>query len=204
MEELEEWRYVVGFEDYMVSNLGNVKSLNYMKTHKEKLLKQQIDKDGYHTVCIKQVPRKVHRLVAQAFIPNPNSLPLVNHKDEDKGNNKVPNLEWCTYKYNNTYNDRAIKSGKKNKKSLFNSNTKFRSKPVLCHQNSKIYMSQTQAGKHLNVNDGNIGKVIKGIYKHTGGYTFSYATKEDINNYTKNNKLDDDELWMIDFIKTNL
>ena len=201
----EEWKDAVGFEGkYKESNTGKVKSLNYMRTGIEKELKQQTDKDGYKTVCLGGKPRKIHRLVALSFIPNSNSLPQVNHKDEDKSNNNIDNLEWCDSTYNNTYNEREKRASKTSKISFLSSDTKFRSKPVLCHQNNKIYISQTQAGKDLDVSDGNIGKVIKGIYKHTHGYTFSYVTKKDVEEYIKNNQpLQEEDLWMLEYIRLN-
>lgn len=200
----EVWRDVVGFEGkYMVSNDGRVKSLSYMRTGVERELKQQTDKDGYKTVCIGGSPKKVHRLVALAFIPNPSDLPMINHKDENKTNNNVDNLEWCDSTYNNNYSDRVERASKTNKTSLLMSNSKFKSKPIFCHENNKIYISQTQASKELNINDGNIGKVARGLYKHTHNYTFSYPTQEQIEEYIENNiPLKEEDLWMIYYLET--
>lgn len=105
---VEIWRDVDGYENiYKVSNIGNIKSLNYKNTKKEKLLKQCVDKGGYLRVTLskngKEKLKIVHRLIAKAFIPNPNNLPEVNHKDEDKTNNKINNLEWCDRLYNVNY-----------------------------------------------------------------------------------------------------
>ena len=109
---IEEWRPVVGYEGlYEVSNIGQV--INIKTGH---ILKQHKDKDGYWVLSLKRDKYKTyfaHRLVAQAFIPNPDNLPMVNHKDEDKTNNNVDNLEWCTAKYNSTYGtarERAAKT----------------------------------------------------------------------------------------------
>lgn len=104
-KEIEEWRPIQGFEGlYEVSDWGRVKSLKFGK---EKMLKGGKDKDGYLLVQLcqdgKRVMKKVHRLVAEAFLPNPNNLPQVNHKDECKTNNNVLNLEFCDSKYNNNY-----------------------------------------------------------------------------------------------------
>lgn len=109
----EIWKDVSGFDGkYQVSNFGNVKSfcrgehllrLNGGAKYKQVIL----CKDG------KTYGRLVHRLVAQEFVPNPNNLPCVNHKDEDPKNNRADNLEWCTYKYNNEYNGRVAKCKKK-------------------------------------------------------------------------------------------
>lgn len=104
----EIWKEVEGYEGlYEVSNFGRVRSLGNDKTRKTKILKAGERKDGYLQVGLcknkKQKIFRVHRIVAQAFIPNPLNLPEVNHKDEDKTNNRVENLEWCSRKYNVNY-----------------------------------------------------------------------------------------------------
>lgn len=117
MEEI--WKDIEGYEGwYQVSNLGRVRSVeryvNYKKTglsfRKSRILKLKSDYYGYRSVNLsvncKVKTYKVHRLVAQAFIPNPNNLPCINHKDENKSNNFVSNLEWCSIAYNNTYGTR--------------------------------------------------------------------------------------------------
>lgn len=105
---MEVYKQIIGYEGlYEVSNLGNVKSLNYLHTGQEKLLSPGIYTNGYlYVVLSKNGEVKqylIHRLVAQAFLPNPNNYPQVNHKDENKLNNNVENLEWCTAQYNNEY-----------------------------------------------------------------------------------------------------
>ena len=116
----EIWRPVVGYEGlYEVSNTGRVRSLDrYVRCksyrlHKGKVLSPGKDKDGYLFVVLscngKHKTIAVHKLVAQAFIPNPDDLPIINHKDEDKTNNRVDNLEWCTAKYNMNYGTRNIR-----------------------------------------------------------------------------------------------
>ena len=115
----EEWRPIEGYEGlYEVSNTGQVRSFDrYVKysngrihLHKGKVLSPIKDRDGYLQVNLCYSGRinsiKIHRLVAQAFIPNPDNLPQVNHKDEDKSNNRVDNLEWCSQLYNNIYGSR--------------------------------------------------------------------------------------------------
>ena len=106
----EEWRPVDGYENYEVSNFGRVKSLNYHRTDKEGILKPGKNKDGYLYVGLcrngKMKYFKVHKLVAEAFLPNPECFEQVNHKDEDKTNNCVSNLEFCDAKYNSNFGSR--------------------------------------------------------------------------------------------------
>lgn len=100
MEEI--WKSVPGFEnDYEVSNLGNVKSMtNYRRWKPNRLKALRLDRNGYVEVGLykrcKNFHKKVHRLVALAFIPNPENKPQVNHKDFNRTNNRLENLEWCT------------------------------------------------------------------------------------------------------------
>ena len=107
MEEI--WKDIKGYEwKYQVSNYGRVKSLNYRRTGNERLLKPILQPTGYLFVMLCKPLKNffIHRLVAEAFIPNPDNLPQVNHKDEDKTNNHVDNLEWCTQLYNLNYGSR--------------------------------------------------------------------------------------------------
>ena len=106
MEEI--WKDVPGYEGlYQVSNIGEVRSLFYRGSKKIQLLKPAQDKKGYLRVTLykdkKTHTLQIHRLVGMAFIPNPNNLPCINHKDCNPGNNHVENLEWCDVKYNNQY-----------------------------------------------------------------------------------------------------
>lgn len=133
MQEQEIWKPVVGYEGwYEVSSLGRVRSVSHTLDcagrfkvfHKGKILKQQANiRWGYMSVYLsKNGERKrvrVNRIVAIAFLPNPNNLPEVNHKDEDRKNNRVDNLEWCDRLYNSNYGNARKKqqeSARKNKK----------------------------------------------------------------------------------------
>lgn len=113
----ETWAYIKGYEGkYMVSNTGLVKALNFMNTGKERIMRQSLNGKGYHQLCLtlnnKKRTWRVHRLVAEAFVPNPNGYPTVNHIDENKDNNSAQNLEWCTFTYNSKYGTRAERCGK--------------------------------------------------------------------------------------------
>lgn len=112
----EVWVDVTGYEGlYQVSNLGRVKSFGATSRQgwqlKERILKQTVEPKGYAKVGIRKDGKlktvRVHRLVAEAFIPNPYEFPEVNHKDENKANNRVENLEWCSSKYNCRYGTKA-------------------------------------------------------------------------------------------------
>ena len=96
----EIWREVKGHEAYCVSNLGNVCSMNYRGTEEKKILVPKKNNCGRLWVELNGKPLLIHRLVATAFIPNPDCLPEINHKDGNPGNNAVDNLEWCTGEYN--------------------------------------------------------------------------------------------------------
>lgn len=106
----EIWKDITGYEGrYQVSNLGRVRSLSFKsgtRFSKAGILTVMKDSLGYMCVNLSRKTFKVHRLVASAFIENPYNFKCVNHKDEDKTNNKVENLEWCSHKFNNNYGTR--------------------------------------------------------------------------------------------------
>ena len=103
---MESWRIIEG-TTYRISNLGRIQN------SKGKILSPYKNKFGYLNIDLfvngKKWKCKGHRLVATAFIPNPDNLPMVNHKDEDKANNNITNLEWCDNSYNLSYGSRAEK-----------------------------------------------------------------------------------------------
>ena len=171
---IEIWRPVVGYEDcYMVSSLGRVKSLGNGKSNnsKVKILKPSKNKYGYLKVglFINGIRKEllIHRLVAQAFIPNTENLPEINHIDENKENNCVDNLEWCTTKYNCNYGTRTERSRIK------------RLKPIL--QFTKIgefvrkWDSAMQVERELGFYQTNITRCCKGKLKSTHNYKWGYA-----------------------------
>ena len=124
-------------------------------------------KRGYLTVILYKDGKGknfyVHRLVAEAYIPNPDNLPQVNHKSEKKEENWVGNLEWTTAKQNNNY-------GSRNERAAIS-----RKKPIYCVELNRIFDSQTDAARELGLWQGNIGKCLLGKQKTTGGYHFQFV-----------------------------
>lgn len=120
------WKEIENFPGYFVSDTGEVKSTKYWGQFKRQnsdgLLNQRTYKAGYKYVNLYKNGHmysvKVHRLVAQAFIPNPNNYPQVNHIDEDKSNNCVENLEWCSVEQNLSHNDLQKRAHLKQKRKI--------------------------------------------------------------------------------------
>lgn len=166
---IEIYKDIPGYEGlYQVSNLGNVKSLkNYHKTIKSTILKSFIIRGYYRVELYKNGIGKqlfVHRLVAMTFIPNPNNHPQVNHKDENKLNNSVDNLEWCTAKYNINYGTGRSRMAI------------AQHKPVACFKDNKLvkcYESITDVEKDGH-HPGNVSRCCNGIYKTHHGMSWSF------------------------------
>ena len=166
---MEEWLNIDGYPDYQVSNTGKVKSIKYGK---ERILKQGTNKYGYHLVQLyrdgKYKNMKVHRLVAEAFISNPDNLPQINHKDENPLNNNVENLEFCDAKYNinyGTHNKRMAKT----KTGIYN--TKI-SKAVKCLETSVVYPSLAEIQRKIGFSKQNISACCNG--KRKSAYKFHW------------------------------
>ena len=159
----EIWKDIEGYEGlYQVSKLGEVysfKSNKYLKklTNKGGYLRVQLCKHG------KVTNQSIHRLVAEAFIPNPDNKPQVNHIDENKGNNTVSNLEWVTAKENCNHGTRS--------KRLY--------KPIraidIANGEYNHYVSVNECAEKLNLKYQNISAVLNGRQKTAGGFIFEYA-----------------------------
>ena len=168
------------WENYQVSNLGRILSLNYNHTGKPKLLKPSYNKQGYLQVQLsknrKRKTFRVNRLVAETFIPNPNNLPEVNHKDEDKTNNSVENLEWIWHKDNcnhGTRNERIAKTNSKVQK-----NNQKKSKPVLQFTLDGEFVREWPSTRECGRNgfdNSNVAKCCRGEKTHYKGFRWKYV-----------------------------
>lgn len=171
---MEVWKDIEGYEGlYQVSDKGRVKSLGNGKSgnSKKKILKASKTGGGYMLVNLcKEGNIKhytIHRLVAQAFIDNPDNLPEVNHKDENKENNAVNNLEWCTKEYNINYGTARKRMAEKQSKAVIGI--------------SKVsglileFPSTQEASRQTGINRGNISSCCIGKLKSAGGYYWMYA-----------------------------
>ena len=176
----EVWLNIKNYPNYEISSLGRVKSLNYKNTKVEKLIKPIKLKNGYLQVNLyannKMHHKYVHRLVAEAFLDNPNNLPQINHKDENTQNNIVDNLEYCDAKYNNNY-------GTHNKRvSASQQNNPKKSKPILQYnkQGNLIteYPSIIEIQRQLGFAAGNISRCCRGEFKQAYGFIWRYKNEE--------------------------
>ena len=178
---MEEWKDIEGFEGvYQVSSLGRVKTLDRYLTasygskqfRKGQIIKGVVMPNGYLVVGLwrnnKSKSQYVHRLVAKAFIPNPNSLAQVNHKDEDKSNNCVSNLEWCDHLYNHNYG--TIKQRISQSNLALQKGTRiaqYKGDELIA-----IYANSLEASKQTGIDSSAIRKVCLGRKKFNtaGGY----------------------------------
>lgn len=164
LENKEIWKDCKGYEGrYQVSNKGRVWSVV-----SQKYLKPWIMSSGYKQVIFmcKNGKRKnelIHRLVALAFIDNPTGLPQVNHIDENKQNNCVENLEWCTAKYNSNYSTHVERVSKPQMKKVY------------CVELDKTYESAKYAAEELGLHKENIQACCRGITKTCGKYHWRYV-----------------------------
>ena len=193
MTDIEIWRTPIydgePYEGFEVSNWGRVKNLNYRNTGKERLVKTSEDKGGYFQVNLRKNGEyktcKVHRLVAQTFLPNPENKPCINHKIEGKKGKKInmvifnedgtidkerTTIEWVTYKENNdygTHNERVAKANTNGKKS----------KPVLQLSLSgeliREWPSTAECGRN-GFNRGHVAECCLGKRKTYKGYIWKY------------------------------
>lgn len=179
MKPLEIWKDVVGYEGlYKVSNKGNVYSVARKDTIGRKrvglILKPKLHAEGYLRVTLhKNGTRKnklIHRLVLEAFVPNPNDYPEVNHRDEDKKNNNVENLEWCTGDYNLRYGTRIERMSATNRIPV---------KGVHIETGEEIYLKSMAEGTLYGFDPTSISCVCSGKFQTHKGYYFRKIEKDE-------------------------
>lgn len=194
MEEI--WVDIDGYESkFQISNRGKIKRSEYISRNgkgfyvlKEKLKICSYNADGYKIVGLRGRLFLLHRLIAKAFIPNPNNYPCVNHKDENKLNNRYDNLEWCSEKYNNNFgkhNQNISNSLKGKAKSedhilkIIESRNRF---PVfqIDMKDGVIleeYRSMREAERSTGIFESNISQCCKGRTRSAGGFRWKYKNK---------------------------
>ena len=169
MEEI--WKDIVGYEGlYQISSLGrvfSVRSNKYLQAYRRSKNMPYLTVSLY--VNNERKHYKVHRLVAEAFLPNPDLLPQVNHKNEDGADNRACNLEWCDVAYNINYGTRTQRANKTKSISIdqYTLNDEF----------IKTWDSTTNAAREMNINTSGITNALKGRYKTAGGYKWKYHEK---------------------------
>lgn len=167
---MEHWKEIEGYEGlYQVSDLGNVKSLNYNHTGKEELLKPANDGRGYLFVHLckdgKRRRKHIHRLAADAFIPNPNKYEVVHHIDHNPSNNIVVNLVWTDKQEHNEFH--ADERAKKQEKTVF--------QYTLDGEFVAVWTSAKKAAKQLNFTQNHISDCCNNKIKQHKGYRWSFV-----------------------------
>lgn len=168
----EIWKDIPNCKGYQASNFGKIRSLNYNQQNYIRILKPVKQATGYHLVNLKGKVLTVHRIIATTFLENPNNYKCVNHKDGNKNNNNVNNLEWCSYSYN-------LKHAYANKLKIATSNhLKKKIKQYDLNKNLiKIWDCSKDIQRELKIDHSNVLACCKHKkhYNTAGGYIWEYA-----------------------------
>lgn len=168
---MEKWMDIKGYEGrYQISNLGRVKSLpideKFCKRNEEVILKPFVCGSGYYEVILRQngkrKPKLIHRLVAETFIPNPHGKKEVNHKDGNKYNNEMSNLEWVTSSENQLHSIKVL------------NNSLGKKREVVCVETGEVFESLKKASEKYGLQLPLIWKCCNGKQVTTGGYHWEY------------------------------
>ena len=174
MEKL--WKEIPGTDGkYLISTAGEVMAISrrvkfghVYRWTKTKLLTPRDNGKGYLELEFLGKHHYIHRLVAEAFIPNPYNFPCINHKDENKENNSVENLEWCDYSYNTNYGTRTKRAKEK----------RFGDRFVVINLNTgDVYQTPKDASRATGIHNDSISRVCKGKSKTAGGYRWRYLNE---------------------------
>lgn len=179
--QIEEWKNIKGYQGlYQVSNFGRVKSLNYNKTNKEKILIGGKVSRGYKRVLLSKNGKTknflIHRLVYTAFVGNVQDGFQIDHRDNNPENNRLDNLQLLTVS--------------ENIKKIYIDNPNLRyvnATKIKCIETNQIFSSQSEASRRLNLSCGNINSVLRGKRKKTKGYTFVYVDEPTEDKQQQNN-----------------
>ena len=182
MKTCEEWRSVAGYEGfYQVSNLGRVKRIKMARgAGLNKILKPYLGNNHYFSVRLckdgKPCNMRIHRLVAQAFIPNPENKAEIDHIDGNKLNNRVENLKWCSHCENVNNPITRHKVGHLGK----TGRVSHKSKPIICIELNRLYWGSYEAARETRICQPTISGAVSGRYKMAGGFHWRYATEQEI------------------------
>ena len=161
-------KYLISTDGEVMAISRRVKFGNVFRWTKTNIRTARKKENGYLELEILGKHHYIHRLVAEAFIPNPHNFPCINHKDENKENNSVENLEWCDYSYNANYGTRTKRAKEK----------QFGDRFVVIHLDTgEVYKTPKDASRATGIHNDSISRVCKGKSKTAGGYRWRYLNE---------------------------